>query len=159
MYIKRLYVLLLLRTKNISAKFFNHISSIYYFFSFPFVSLSLKQKHDNNDHLAFPNSQLTEIFFFSNLASMASIKSTAFKNDEDKVVEKDEEEEEEEEDGTVSPTEVKMSQIVLPCHCNHQQELCVGQLLKWIDITACLSGKVAFVLKLFHNASICCNPD
>uniref|UniRef100_H3DMX6 Acyl-CoA thioesterase 11 n=1 Tax=Tetraodon nigroviridis TaxID=99883 RepID=H3DMX6_TETNG len=40
-----------------------------------------------------------------------------------------------------SPTEVKMSQIVLPCHCNHQQELCVGQLLKWIDITACLSAE------------------
>ncbi|CAG12353.1 unnamed protein product, partial [Tetraodon nigroviridis] len=44
-------------------------------------------------------------------------------------------------EGSVSPTEVKMSQIVLPCHCNHQQELCVGQLLKWIDITACLSAE------------------
>lgn len=75
------------------------------------------------------------------------------------MVEENEEEEEEDEDGSVSPTEVKMSQIVLPCHCNHRQELCVGQLLKWIDITACLSGKVAFMLKRFHNTSICCNPD
>lgn len=54
---------------------------------------------------------------------------------------------EEEEEVSVSPTEVKMSQIIMPCHCNHRQELCVGQLLKWIDITACLSGKVAFVRK------------
>lgn len=60
-------------------------------------------------------------------------------------------EDEEDEVVSVSPTEVIMSQIIMPCHCNHQQELCVGQLLKWIDITACLSGKVAFVWKLFHN--------
>lgn len=83
---------------------------------------------------------------------MASRKSTVLKNNKEKVVEENKEEEEdeedtEEEDGSVSPTEVKMSQIVLPCHSNHRQELCVGQLLKWIDITACLSGKVAFVLK------------
>lgn len=70
---------------------------------------------------------------------------------------KQEEEEEVEEEVSVSPTEVKMSQIIMPCHCNHRQELCVGQLLKWIDITACLSGKVAFVWKLFHNRYICCN--
>lgn len=40
-----------------------------------------------------------------------------------------------------NPTEVKMSQIVLPCHANHCGELSAGQLLKWMDSTACLSGK------------------
>lgn len=44
-----------------------------------------------------------------------------------------------------NPTEVKMSQIVLPCHANHCGELSVGQLLKWMDSTACLSG-VSFLL-------------
>lgn len=39
-----------------------------------------------------------------------------------------------------NPTDVKMSQIVMPCHANHCQELSVGQLLKWMDSTACLSG-------------------
>ncbi|KAK1801428.1 hypothetical protein P4O66_022693, partial [Electrophorus voltai] len=39
-----------------------------------------------------------------------------------------------------NPTEVKMSQIVLPCHANHCGELSIGQLLKWMDSTACLSG-------------------
>ncbi|XP_017573278.2 acyl-coenzyme A thioesterase 11b isoform X2 [Pygocentrus nattereri] len=47
------------------------------------------------------------------------------------------------EDGEVyrNPTEVKMSQIVLPCHANHCGELSVGQLLKWMDSTACLSAE------------------
>lgn len=40
-----------------------------------------------------------------------------------------------------NPTEVKMSQMVLPCHANHQGELSMGQLLKWIDTTACLSAE------------------
>ncbi|KAI4894698.1 hypothetical protein NFI96_004118 [Prochilodus magdalenae] len=40
-----------------------------------------------------------------------------------------------------NPTEVKMSQIVLPCHANHRSELSVGQLLKWMDSTACLSAE------------------
>lgn len=40
-----------------------------------------------------------------------------------------------------NPTEVQMSQLVLPCHTNHRSELSIGQLLKWIDTTACLSGK------------------
>ncbi|XP_061099426.1 acyl-coenzyme A thioesterase 11 [Conger conger] len=40
-----------------------------------------------------------------------------------------------------NPTEVKMSQIVLPCHANHRGELSVGQLLKWMDTTACLSAE------------------
>lgn len=56
--------------------------------------------------------------------------------------EEEEEEEKEEEEDNVNPTEVKMSQIVMPCHSNHRQELSVGQLLKWIDSTACLSGEV-----------------
>ncbi|KAG7236650.1 hypothetical protein INR49_000627, partial [Caranx melampygus] len=57
-------------------------------------------------------------------------------------MEKYEEEEEEDDDKeSVNSTEVKMSQIVMPCHSNHQQELSVGQLLKWIDSTACLSAE------------------
>lgn len=84
-------------------------------------------------------------------ASMASRKPASSKDKEEKVEEKEEEEEDDEDDGSVSPTEVKMSQIVMPCHCNHQQELCVGQLLKWIDITACLSGNVAPWLTVFHH--------
>uniref|UniRef100_A0A672I546 Acyl-coenzyme A thioesterase 11 n=1 Tax=Salarias fasciatus TaxID=181472 RepID=A0A672I546_SALFA len=40
-----------------------------------------------------------------------------------------------------NPTEVQMSQIVLPCHANHCGELSAGQLLKWMDSTACLSGR------------------
>uniref|UniRef100_A0A8C5A5U5 HotDog ACOT-type domain-containing protein n=1 Tax=Gadus morhua TaxID=8049 RepID=A0A8C5A5U5_GADMO len=52
-----------------------------------------------------------------------------------------EEEEEEEEEEEVNPTEVKMSQIVMPSHSNHRQELSVGQLLKWMDSTACLSAE------------------
>ncbi|KAM9439316.1 acyl-coenzyme A thioesterase 11 isoform 1-T1 [Clarias gariepinus] len=47
------------------------------------------------------------------------------------------------EDGRVyrNPTEMKMSQIILPCHANHCKELNVGQLLKWMDSTACLSAE------------------
>ncbi|KAJ8270894.1 hypothetical protein GJAV_G00120470 [Gymnothorax javanicus] len=40
-----------------------------------------------------------------------------------------------------NPTEVKMSQIVMPCHANHRGELSAGQLLKWMDTTACLSAE------------------
>lgn len=40
-----------------------------------------------------------------------------------------------------NPTEVKMSQIVLPCHANHCGQLSAGQLLKWMDSTACLSAE------------------
>uniref|UniRef100_A0A3P8S4Y1 Acyl-coenzyme A thioesterase 11 n=1 Tax=Amphiprion percula TaxID=161767 RepID=A0A3P8S4Y1_AMPPE len=40
-----------------------------------------------------------------------------------------------------NPTEVQMSQIVLPCHANHCGELSAGQLLKWMDSTACLSAE------------------
>ncbi|XP_068599160.1 acyl-coenzyme A thioesterase 11b isoform X2 [Brachionichthys hirsutus] len=47
----------------------------------------------------------------------------------------------ESEEGYRNPTEVKMSQIVLPCHANHRGELSVGQLLKWMDSTACLSAE------------------
>lgn len=44
-------------------------------------------------------------------------------------------------EGYRNPTEVQMSQLVLPSHTNHRGELSVGQLLKWIDTTACLSGE------------------
>ncbi|GCB79573.1 hypothetical protein scyTo_0016003, partial [Scyliorhinus torazame] len=40
-----------------------------------------------------------------------------------------------------NPTEVKMSQLILPCHANHRGELSTGQLLKWMDTTACLSAE------------------
>ncbi|KAM6219458.1 acyl-coenzyme A thioesterase 11 [Rhynchocyon petersi] len=40
-----------------------------------------------------------------------------------------------------NPTEVQMSQLVLPCHTNQRSELSIGQLLKWIDTTACLSAE------------------
>lgn len=43
--------------------------------------------------------------------------------------------------GGHNPTEVQMSQLVLPCHSNQRGELSAGQLLKWIDTAACLSGK------------------
>lgn len=46
-------------------------------------------------------------------------------------------------EGYRNPTEVQMSQLVLPCHTNQRGELSVGQLLKWIDTTACLSGEAA----------------
>ncbi|XP_049579140.1 acyl-coenzyme A thioesterase 11b [Syngnathus scovelli] len=44
-------------------------------------------------------------------------------------------------EGYRNPTEVTMSQIVLPCHSNHRSELSAGQLLKWMDSTACLSAE------------------
>ncbi|KFW64174.1 Acyl-coenzyme A thioesterase 11, partial [Pygoscelis adeliae] len=40
-----------------------------------------------------------------------------------------------------NPTEVQMSQLVLPYHTNHRGELSTGQLLKWIDTAACLSAE------------------
>ncbi|XP_016041468.1 acyl-coenzyme A thioesterase 11 isoform X2 [Erinaceus europaeus] len=43
--------------------------------------------------------------------------------------------------GYRNPTEVQMSQLVLPCHTNQRGELSIGQLLKWIDTTACLSAE------------------
>uniref|UniRef100_A0A2I3SRJ9 Acyl-CoA thioesterase 11 n=2 Tax=Pan TaxID=9596 RepID=A0A2I3SRJ9_PANTR len=46
-------------------------------------------------------------------------------------------------EGYRNPTEVQMSQLVLPCHTNQRGELSIGQLLKWIDTTACLSGNAA----------------
>ncbi|KAI4809675.1 hypothetical protein KUCAC02_018542 [Chaenocephalus aceratus] len=63
------------------------------------------------------------------------------KEKEEEEEEEEDDEEEEEEEGSVNPTEVKMSQIVMPGHSNHRQELSVGQLLKWIDSSACLSAE------------------
>ncbi|XP_042191778.1 acyl-coenzyme A thioesterase 11 [Callorhinchus milii] len=45
------------------------------------------------------------------------------------------------EEGYRNPTQVQMSQLILPCHTQHGEELSVGQLLKWMDITACLSAE------------------
>lgn len=53
-----------------------------------------------------------------------------------------------------NPTEVQMSQLVLPCHTNHRGELSIGQLLKWIDTTACLSGEP--VLQARHHIHTAC---
>lgn len=55
-----------------------------------------------------------------------------------------------------NPTEVKMSQIVLPCHANHCGELSVGQLLKWMDSTACLSGEL-FIGELKRSGQDTCH--
>ncbi|XP_045713067.1 acyl-coenzyme A thioesterase 11 isoform X3 [Phyllostomus hastatus] len=44
-------------------------------------------------------------------------------------------------EGYRNPTEVQMSQLVLPCHTNQRGQLSIGQLLKWIDTTACLSAE------------------
>lgn len=35
---------------------------------------------------------------------------------------------------------VCMSQTVFPAHADHRGELSAGQLLKWMDATACLAG-------------------
>lgn len=51
-------------------------------------------------------------------------------------------------EGYRNPTEVQMSQLVLPCHTNQRGELSVGQLLKWIDTMACLSGEAALGLAI-----------
>lgn len=40
-----------------------------------------------------------------------------------------------------APGEVRMSQAVQPAHANPRGELSAGQLLKWIDATACLAGR------------------
>lgn len=40
-----------------------------------------------------------------------------------------------------APGEVRMSQAIQPAHANPRGELSAGQLLKWIDATACLAGR------------------
>ncbi|KAK7944358.1 hypothetical protein WMY93_000086 [Mugilogobius chulae] len=62
-------------------------------------------------------------------------------SDVDRDPGEEEEEEDEEEEDCRNPTAVRMSQIVMPCHSNPRQELSVGQLLKWMDSTACLSAE------------------
>lgn len=42
--------------------------------------------------------------------------------------------------------EVHMCQTVLPAHASPRGELSAGQLLKWIDTTACLAGKPSQVV-------------
>ena len=42
---------------------------------------------------------------------------------------------------TAAPLEVQMCQSILPCHADHQGLLSAGQLLKWMDTTACLAGE------------------
>ncbi|MBN3317601.1 ACO12 thioesterase, partial [Atractosteus spatula] len=46
-----------------------------------------------------------------------------------------------EETRCLRPADVEMCQSVLPCHANHRGELGAGQLLKWIDTTACLAAE------------------
>lgn len=73
--------------------------------------------------------------FSSVFLSRQSRKSTSRAEDKDSAMADGE--------GYRNPTEVQMSQLVLPCHTNQRGELSVGQLLKWIDTTACLSGEAA----------------
>ncbi|KAM6984882.1 acetyl-coenzyme A thioesterase [Aplochiton taeniatus] len=40
-----------------------------------------------------------------------------------------------------APVEVQMCQSILSCHADHQGALSAGQLLKWIDIIACLAAE------------------
>ncbi|XP_062340119.1 acetyl-coenzyme A thioesterase [Osmerus eperlanus] len=40
-----------------------------------------------------------------------------------------------------APLEVQMCQSILPCHADHQGLLSAGQLLKWMDTTACLAAE------------------
>ncbi|XP_006065177.3 acetyl-coenzyme A thioesterase isoform X1 [Bubalus bubalis] len=40
-----------------------------------------------------------------------------------------------------APAEVRMSQAIQPAHANPRGELSAGQLLKWIDTTACLAAE------------------
>ncbi|DAA27185.1 acetyl-coenzyme A thioesterase [Bos taurus] len=40
-----------------------------------------------------------------------------------------------------APAEVRMSQAIQPAHANSRGELSAGQLLKWIDTTACLAAE------------------
>lgn len=44
---------------------------------------------------------------------------------------------------TVAPGEVLMSQAIQPAHADSRGELSAGQLLKWMDTTACLAGRCA----------------
>lgn len=39
--------------------------------------------------------------------------------------------------------DVGMCQAIFPAHANHRGELSAGQLLKWMDATACLAGRGA----------------
>ncbi|XP_010861673.1 PREDICTED: acyl-coenzyme A thioesterase 12 [Bison bison bison] len=43
--------------------------------------------------------------------------------------------------GRPAPAEVRMSQAIQPAHANPRGELSAGQLLKWIDTTACLAAE------------------
>ncbi|NWU67269.1 ACO12 thioesterase, partial [Pterocles burchelli] len=45
--------------------------------------------------------------------------------------------------GAVAGSDVCMCQTVFPAHANHRGELSAGQLLKWMDATACLAGRGA----------------
>uniref|UniRef100_A0AAY4BLV1 Acyl-CoA thioesterase 12 n=1 Tax=Denticeps clupeoides TaxID=299321 RepID=A0AAY4BLV1_9TELE len=44
-------------------------------------------------------------------------------------------------DGNWNGSDVQMCQSILPCHANHQGGLGAGQLLKWMDTTACLAAE------------------
>lgn len=45
--------------------------------------------------------------------------------------------------GAAAGGDVCMCQTVFPAHANHRGELSAGQLLKWMDATACLAGRGA----------------
>lgn len=41
----------------------------------------------------------------------------------------------------MEPGEALMTQAIQPAHANARGELSAGQLLKWVDATACLAGR------------------
>lgn len=57
---------------------------------------------------------------------------------------------------TVLPGEVLMSQAIQPAHADSRGELSAGQLLKWMDTTACLAGRCAAHERAPTGGEGCC---
>lgn len=57
---------------------------------------------------------------------------------------------------TVAPGEVLMSQAIQPAHADSRGELSAGQLLKWMDTTACLAGRCAAHARAPSGRVGCC---
>lgn len=56
----------------------------------------------------------------------------------------------------VAPGEVLMSQAIQPAHADSRGELSAGQLLKWMDTTACLAGRCAAHARAPSGGEGCC---
>lgn len=59
-------------------------------------------------------------------------------------------------EATVAPGEVLMSQAIQPAHADSRGELSAGQLLKWMDTTACLAGKRGAHARAPSGGAGCC---